>query len=207
MEYTAENFHNVPNVSRETLEDFKIYHDLIIKWQKAVNLISPSTLNEIWHRHFADSVGLYNHIDSTIKTIADVGSGGGLPAIVCGIMAKGQNRDLHITLIESDKKKCMFLKECTRILKLNCTVLNERIEKCHGKTFDLMTARALADLPTLLTMASHLTIPNALLLKGEKWETEVRDAQSQGWTMDYTPHSSISNDTAKILHIKSFSKI
>ena len=206
MYYTSENFTELENISHEILADFQIYHDLLIKWQRAVNLISPNTIDEIWHRHFADSVGLYNHIPSSVKTIADVGSGGGLPAIVCAIIAKGRNQDLHITMIESDNKKCMFLKECIRILKLNATVINDRIENVKGEQFDLMTARALADFTTLLFMADSLSIKSALLQKGEKWEGEINNA-SQKYSFQYTHHVSITNENAKLIHITQFEKI
>ena len=205
MYYTNENFASLENVSQEALADFQIYHDLLVKWQKAVNLISPNTIDKIWHRHFADSVGLYNHIPSDVKTIADVGSGGGLPAIVCAIIAKGKNRKLHITMIESDNKKCMFLKECVRILKLNATVINERIENVKGEQFDLMTARALAEFTTLLFMADSLSIKSALLQKGEKWESEINDATKK-YSFQYTHHVSITNENAKVIHVTQLKK-
>ncbi len=208
--YTKNNFETLPNVSRETLSDFIEYQNQIIKWQKAVNLISPKTIEEIWHRHFADSVGLYNHIPSNTNRIVDVGSGGGLPAIVCGIMAKHHRPDLHITMIESDMKKSMFLKEMVRILKLNAVVINNRIEKALETNpelckFDLMTARALADLPTLLNFAKTLNLSHALLLKGERWQEEVNKANDI-YSMEYLDYQSITNVNAKILHIKNFTK-
>ena len=99
------------DVSREMREKLEIYHRLLLKWQKAINLISPRTIQEAWIRHFADSAQLTRYIpvasdvsrESSI--VADLGSGAGFPGLVLAMLRD----DLDIHLIESDQRKCQFL--------------------------------------------------------------------------------------------------
>ena len=75
MTYTKENIKKICNVSRETLQDLQTFHDILLKWQKAINLISSNTIQEVWHRHIADSIQLIPHIPKGTKSIVDLGSG------------------------------------------------------------------------------------------------------------------------------------
>ena len=93
-------------VSRETYEKFEIYHETLLKWQKSINLISNSTLNNIWVRHFLDSGQLYNFTKNISGNILDFGSGAGFPGLILAIM--GNN---NINFVESDQKKCTFIRE------------------------------------------------------------------------------------------------
>lgn len=92
-----------PNVSRETMERLDIYRATLVKWQKRINLVSQSTLADVWRRHFLDSAQLLNAFRGTEKTIVDIGSGAGFPGLVLALMGVP---DVH--LVESDKKKAPF---------------------------------------------------------------------------------------------------
>ena len=81
----AEDFAQAFCVSHETVEKLKLYAELLTKWQKAVNLVSPSTIPQIWQRHFADSAQLVNIIPGA-KTWVDLGSGGGFPGLAIAIL-------------------------------------------------------------------------------------------------------------------------
>lgn len=206
MIYTQENFTTLPNVSAETVTLLSTYDGLLQQWQKAVNLISPKTIDTLWHRHFADSVGLYNAIPPQVDTVADMGSGGGFPALICGIMAKTNGRKMPITLIESDTKKSLFLRECIRVMELDCVVINKRIEHCTGDEYGLITARALAPLCDLLQMAEILKGKRCLFLKGERWAEELETARTV-WAIDSTAIPSLTEEKSKILDIKNYTRI
>ena len=77
---------NKYNVSRETFSQLKTYHDLLIKWQKRLNLISPKTIDNIWERHILDCAQLYSFLPNRPCRILDVGSGAGLPGIIVSIL-------------------------------------------------------------------------------------------------------------------------
>lgn len=112
-------------VSRET-ESLQHYAALLRKWNPAINLIAPSTVADLETRHIADSAQLAKLSASAGDQWVDIGSGGGLPGIVMAILRP----DLDVTLIESDKRKCSFLRTCARELQLrNLKIVNARIEQ------------------------------------------------------------------------------
>lgn len=160
------------NVSRETLDRLQIHVDLLQKWQKSLNLVSPQTLPHLWHRHVMDSAQLMPLISTIVTSLLDVGSGAGFPGITLAILT-----NLPTVLVESDHKKAAFLREVTRLTGAPVTVLSERIESLPLVQADLMTARALAPLSQLLTFQKSLA-PQALglYLKGERAEEEIVEA-------------------------------
>jgi len=79
----------------------KIYLELLLKWQKAINLISPATLDKAWDRHFEDSLQLLDYIPDSVKSICDIGSGAGFPGLIIAI----SRPNLDVSLIESDVSK------------------------------------------------------------------------------------------------------
>ena len=206
MTYTKENIKKICNVSRETLQDLQTFHDILLKWQKAINLISSNTIQEVWHRHIADSIQLIPHIPKGTKSIVDLGSGGGLPAIVLAVALK--NTGIKITMIESDNKKCVFLQECIRKLGLNAVVINDRIEKIkekHSLDFDLATARALASTDNLLEFCNELGVKKCLFLKGKQYAKEVSDAK-ENWDITEQIIPSITATDSRIINILNFTK-
>ena len=130
----------------------KQYWNLLLKWQKTVNLISSKTIEEGWNRHILDCAQIYFLLENQNHSLMDVGSGGGLPAIVIAILNTVLKGPLtSITLVESDLKKSLFLQECARELHLNITIIRERIENIQQSP-DVITARAFAPLNELLTV-------------------------------------------------------
>ena len=103
---TYEKFSSHVFVSRETYEKLCVFQKILIKWQNSINLISKNTLENIWERHFLDSAQLYEFVRGVEGNIIDFGSGAGFPGMVLAIMGK---KNIH--LVESDHKKCVFLKE------------------------------------------------------------------------------------------------
>lgn len=202
MIYTPQNIHHIVPITSETHHTLEKYVALVKKWQRAVNLVSKHTLTDIWHRHVADSLQIYPVLDNTTKTIVDLGSGGGFPAIILAIIAQDANigRDIHITMVESDTKKSLFLKECVRTFALNATVVHDRIENICDTSFDIAISRALCNLKTLLDFTKGLHISHAVFLKGENTKDEIATAREYH-DFNLTTIPSRTHSDAHILHI------
>jgi 16S rRNA (guanine527-N7)-methyltransferase len=141
-------------VSRETLERLDLYVALLAKWRRTINLISESTFADVWTRHIADSAQLRAYAPEA-KIWVDMGSGAGFPGLVIAIqMADIKGARVH--LIESDQRKCGFLREAARVTGAPAKIHSVRIEKAVEEIpapVDAVTARALAPLPRLVDFA------------------------------------------------------
>lgn len=194
------------NVSRETFLMFSKYVELLIKWNKTINLVSPATIKEVWMRHIIDSAQVYPHIVYPQERIlVDIGSGAGFPGLVLAAMGV---KEAH--MIESDSRKCSFMREVARKLPLsNVEIHNVRIEAADlaGKA-DIVSARALAPLEVLLGYAEPLLkeTGECFFLKGENWEQELTAATAI-WQFKCRPIPSLSSNTGIILQISGFKKL
>src|SRR3954465_5372621 len=167
-------------VSRETLARLKAYADILGDWNARHNLVAKSTLPDLWHRHFWDSAQLLPLIPKPARTLADLGSGAGFPGLVLAAMRP----DLAVTLHEATTKKCLFLKAAADRMDLKVEIVNARLEDFPARLYDVVTARALAPLPQLLSYAQKFVGPNGvcLFLKGQSVGSELTEA-SKYWTM------------------------
>jgi 16S rRNA (guanine527-N7)-methyltransferase len=180
----AGDFQRHFSVSHETVERLETYAVLLRQWQKAVNLVAPATLDEVWHRHFADSAQLLP-LAPDARNWLDLGTGAGFPGLVIAIMcANHDNRSVH--LVESNSRKCAFLQEVARRTAVSVAIHEGRIEDAAkagrvGKV-DVVTARALAPLAKLLALSdgffSEQTI--GLFLKGREASREMEEAGGVG---------------------------
>ncbi len=166
------------DVSRETLERLEAYGALIRKWNPRINLVSQATLDALWCRHFADSAQLFRLAPDTAAHWADLGSGGGFPGLVIAVLAAEARPRLRITLVESDQRKAAFLATAGRLLDVQVDVRAERIETLPPLGADVLSARALAPLDTLLGHAERHLAPGgvALFPKGATAAAEVARA-------------------------------
>ena len=195
------------NVSRETIEALEYFAALIEKWTAKINLISKASRSDLWVRHILDSAQLLNICPRNIQNWLDLGSGGGLPGVVVAILAKELIPTLTMTLIESDKRKSVFLRTAVRELGLNASVLNARIEKLAPMKADVISARALAELDVLLALAEpHLRKTTVCLFqKGENWQKELSKAQ-QSWSFQCDITNSETQSGAIILKLGEVSR-
>jgi 16S rRNA (guanine527-N7)-methyltransferase len=186
------------DVSRETIEKLSIYERLLLKWQKAINLVGPLTLEDRLIRHFIDSAQLIKYIPAPQeKRLADMGSGAGFPGLVLAMIGVG---DVH--LIESDVRKSTFLREVSRETGTLVTVHDIRIEDCRIENVDIVTARALAPLKDLLKHAASLAtkghLCDCLFLKGEQYQEEIeKSPQNKNMMIEILP--SLTDNAARIL--------
>ena len=148
-----DTFSRFTQVSRETITSLIKYEEMLIDANKSLNLIGNSTINQIWNRHFLDSVQVIDFIDKNDKTLMDLGSGAGFPGLVLAITLKERKIPLKIKLIEKSPKKTKFLKSLIDEFKLDAEVINKNIlEKSEKLTEDIFTARAFKPLKTILEL-------------------------------------------------------
>ena len=187
-------------VSRETAEQLDLLVATLERWQKAINLVGRTTLDEVWVRHVLDSAQVVPLIPSDARALADLGSGGGFPGLVIAALRP----DLQVTLIESDARKSAFLGEAGRrmSLKNQPKIVVSRIEKATPTAADVVTARALAPLSQLLEWAHpHRTAPAICLFhKGKGWQAEVAEAKKD-WDFPCQTFPSVTDRDAVLLRI------
>lgn len=116
------------NVSRETIERLGTFAALVRKWNPKINLVSKAGLETLWERHILDSVQVFEAAPPNPAHWADLGSGGGFPGIVAAIMAAEKSYRTKFTLVESDQRKAVFLRNAAREIGLRVDVTTERIE-------------------------------------------------------------------------------
>ena len=165
-------------VSQDIAAKLQVYEQLLKKWQKAINLVGPSTLGDVAGRHFMDSIQLIDYIEKKDISLADIGSGAGFPGMVLAILGI---KDVH--LVESDTRKAVFLQTVSRETNTPVTIYNTRIEDCKLPPIDTLTARALASLDDLLGFTIQITPRIALFLKGARLDEEVAVARKK-WAFD-----------------------
>ncbi len=180
-------FKELYNVSRETIERLSVYEKLIIQEQKKYSLVGVSTLDNIWLRHFADSAKIFNIIKDlcliskkNIYSFADIGSGAGFPGAVISIMAEAENIPINTVLVDSNKKKCSFLRIVKKELQLPYNVLNKRSEDIREK-FDIIASRAVTSLGNFLKSNYNIIAKdsNLIVLKGKTWTQEVKESKKK----------------------------
>lgn len=205
---TKNTFLEGMDVSRETRERLKVYERLLTGWNPKINLVSPSTLPDLWARHFTDSAQLLKLAPEDARTWTDLGSGGGFPGLVIAILAHGTDKPLDITLIESDQRKCAFLRTVLRETGITVTVTARRIEDARPGDSDVVSARALAPLDRLLGLvARHLgATGTALLPKGANWRNELAKAR-ESWHFSCHANSSLTDRDAVVLQIGDLSHV
>jgi len=191
-------------VSRETLEKLVIYQNLLLKWQKAINLVSPTTLDSLAERHFFDSAQMFRYVADIDCRLADMGSGAGFPGLVLALLGV---RDVQ--LIESDVRKATFLREVSRETSTPVTIHDIRVEDCKIEKVDVVTARALAPLSDLLTHMDGLTTPGhpvyGLFAKGLQSGSEIDKARKR-WDFEVEAFPSETDISGKVLKISNLTK-
>ena len=190
-------------VSRETYQALTDLEAMVLRWNGAVNLVGTSTLRTIRERHVLDSAQLYALAPAAARHWVDLGSGGGFPGLVVAVIAQELRPALKMTLVEADLRKATFLREAARSLNLTATVHACRIEALPPQRADVLSARALAPLPLLLSyLERHMdTSGVALLPKGARHAEEVTAAR-QRWTFELETIASVSDPNAGVLVIR-----
>ena len=185
------------DVSRETMDRLTAYVELVEKWQQRVNLVSASTLPDIWMRHIWDSAQLAALVPAGTDRILDVGSGAGFPGLVVAALC-----DAELHLVESDQKKAVFLQTVIRETGIRAIVHNRRIESLPPIGANIVTARALASLDRLLELLEAQLVPGTrcLFLKGARAESELAALDTRSDIIRRL-HPSLTNPEAFVLDL------
>ncbi|GAB6855674.1 16S rRNA (guanine(527)-N(7))-methyltransferase RsmG [Asaia astilbis] len=167
-------------VPRETRERLETFAALLEKWNARINLVSPRDMPLLWERHIDDSLRLVPFIERGARVI-DLGSGGGFPALMIGIAC-----DAEMVMVESDQRKCAFLREASRACGVKAQIVPKRIEQADVDPASYVTARALAPLSQLLEWSAPFLLPHgkALFLKGKNLPDELTEAE-RCWHMQH----------------------
>jgi 16S rRNA (guanine527-N7)-methyltransferase len=190
-------------VSRETAARLDVYVDLLLQWQAKTNLVSPSTLPNLWTRHIADSLQLLI-IAPKARRWLDFGSGGGFPGVVLAC-AMAELAGGHVTLVERNAKKAAFLREALRVTGAPGTVMladiGDNVDS-FPQAVDCITARAVAPLHQLVGFAQPLLKPGAraLFLKGQDVEAELTEA-TKYWKLKPNLHASLTGGQGWIVEL------
>lgn len=190
------------NVSRETFDRLTLFEKRFRAWNARINLVADSTLDDLWSRHIADSAQLFA-LAPHARTWLDLGSGGGFPGLVIAFLLK-QTDGGTIHLVESNRKKAAFLQSIAGEFDLPAHVHAIRIEDAVGRVPlpDIVTARALASLDTLLALASPwlLVGSGAFFHKGRDYRAEIEES-AHNWRFDLVEHRSMVDADSVILEI------
>lgn len=151
------------------------FADLLIKWNESYNLTSITSPKDVLDLHLVDSLALAKCSGDLLngsKTVLDVGSGGGLPAIPLAIVRP----ELEITMVDAVQKKTIFQRQAISMLRLkNIKAEHTRVEQIKDRTFDVITSRAFASLSDMIHLTEHLLAPGGvwLAMKGKFPQEEV----------------------------------
>ena len=167
-------------VNNEQGKKFFEYTNLLLEWNKKINLTAITEIKDIILKHYIDSLTISNLIKNN-STVIDVGTGAGFPGIPLAIF----RNDLNITLVDSLNKRIMFLEEVKKKLELNnVKIIHSRAEdlgkdKNYREKYDISVSRAVAPLRVLI----EYLIPfvkvggQSLCMKGPNIEEEKRDSK------------------------------
>lgn len=140
-------------LSEHQLNQLDKYYNMLVEYNKNINLTAITEYNQVLLKHFYDSLTLTKAIELTSQKVCDIGTGAGFP----GIILKIAYPDLEITLVESLTKRCVFLNEVIKELGLeDIKVVNQRAEEFSQNNieyFDIITSRAVAKLNILLELS------------------------------------------------------
>jgi 16S rRNA (guanine527-N7)-methyltransferase len=184
-------------ISAKSFNQLGIYVDRLIKFNKRYNLIGKSTEKEIWSRHIVDSAQIIKLIDTSKDyTLADLGSGAGLPGIIIGLLK--ENPNFHVKLYEKSNVKRLFLKSIADELKLNIDILG-KIERDIKLGVDIIVSRAFKKFQQIIDISRENNQKNhkIIILLGKSAELEVKKA-SKLLKYPYRLVNSVTDSKSKI---------
>jgi 16S rRNA (guanine527-N7)-methyltransferase len=187
------------DVSRETIGLLELYSELLRSEASRQNLVSAATLDSLWQRHILDSAQLVRFEPFPGASWIDIGSGAGLPGIVIAALVSGP-----VLLVEPRRLRAEFLERCVAELGLEkrVSVAVAKAEKVSG-SFDVITARAVANLDRLLGISTHPSTRKSLwvLPKGRSAQSELAEAR-RNWHCDATSVPSCTDPDSEILVLR-----
>lgn len=170
----------VNDISIKQLNQLHQYYQLLKEYNEKMNLTTIISEKEVYIKHFYDSLLLGDVINLNEKSLLDIGTGAGFPGLVIAICYE----NTKVVLVEPTKKRCSFLEVVVQKLELkNVVIINERAEKLNSKyreIFDIVTARAVANLSILLELLTPFCKVDGkvICLKGDNYKLEYVNANN-----------------------------
>jgi 16S rRNA (guanine(527)-N(7))-methyltransferase RsmG len=198
---SRDGFRALTGIDAATTERLAAYLKLLCRWQRRINLVGASTLADPWRRHMLDSAQLAPLLPPgqppNQPNVVDLGSGAGFPGLVLAMVSAADVR-----LVDSDARKCAFLREAARITGTRVQVDNRRMDALPAGVADVVVARACAPLDALLPVAAHILRPGGrcLFLKGRSLDAELTVAE-KAWTLSAIRIGSVSDPAGAILTV------
>ena len=203
-----DTFARYTRVSRETIISLKKYEEKLIIANKTLNLVGKSTINDIWERHFLDSVQVIDFVDENYKTLVDLGSGAGFPGLVLAMVLNDRKIPLQVKLIEKSPKKVKFLKNLIKELNLSVEVMGNNIIKEPVKfSNNVFIARAFKPLEIIFELI-HNKARNwkkIFIFLGKTGRNELLQA-SKNWNIEYKQRVSVTSSDSLVIEINRLKK-
>ena len=197
------------NVSRETCLEFESFISMLRQKNQEINLISRknSKISIIRERHIIDSLQIIDFVDLNSNTTTDLGSGGGLPGIVTAIVMKKLKHKMIIKLYEKSVKKCQFLKEVSKKLKLNTEIIQKDVFSLKKINTGTIMSRAFKPLPVILNLVNNnfREYKNLILFMGRSGNI-ILNKTLKLWNLEYEEKKSLTNEESFLLNIKKIQK-
>ena len=184
--------------TQENLNKLKIFHDELLKYNKKYNLISKSTENDIWNRHFLDSAQIVKYIEfKDAESLCDLGSGAGFPGMVLAIFNK--NPEFHVKLYEKSPVKCDFLSKIVKITDTRAEIMSGSYSS-HKIDASYIVSRAFKKLPEIIRISREIAKKShkLIILKGKNAQEEINKA-FQSTNFKYKLEKSITDNKSKII--------
>ena len=197
------------NVSRETCVEFEDLISMIQSKNKEINIISKKIFEkqEIRQRHIIDSAQIIDFVDTNSNTTCDLGSGGGMPGLIVGIVMKNQGKKTIVKLYEKSHHKCVFLKEVSKKLKLNTEIIQKDIFTVKNIETGTIMTRAFKPMPIILDLVNNnfKQFKNLIMFMGSNGK-KVLDDTLKKWDLDFEEKKSLTNEGSFLLNIKKIKK-
>lgn len=192
----------LPTVGPETVARLEALVALVRKWNRAINLVAPSTLADAWERHVLDSARLVDLVAAPARW-ADLGSGAGFPGLVVAIILAERSPETRVTLVEADGRKAAFLHRAAQAAGVTVDIRNARIEALAPLGAEVLSARALAPLDRLLPLAHRHLAPGGTCLfpKGARVAEELASVAGT-WSFDLVRHPSADPGGGEVLELR-----
>jgi 16S rRNA (guanine527-N7)-methyltransferase len=185
------------NVSRETLGKVEAFVDFLVQENERQNLVSRSSIEEVWFRHILDSAQLLRLTPTSAAHWLDLGTGAGFPGLIVAVLS-----DARVTMVESRKLRVDFLQRAAALLQIEerVEILCSKVEALEARPFNVISARAFAPLDKLLSLGSRFSTEQTrwILPKGRNAKTELEAAESL-WQGEFRLEPSITDAEAYII--------
>lgn len=183
------------DVPRETLERLDAFAAFLADENARQNLVSRASLNQLWHRHIADSAQLVRFAPTPTASWIDLGSGAGFPGLVVALLHRGP-----VTLVEERRLRADFLRRAGGLLELEVEIIAAKAERAPRRPFDVISARAFAPLPRTLELGTSFSTVKTLwvLPKGRNAQSELA-ALDPSWQGEFRLEPSLTDPDAQII--------